>query len=48
VWHGELQSISYQLTESCRAIDPRSTDMMIESAHAIDPLLAEMPTASST
>ena len=41
VWMGELQSISHQLTESCRQIDPRSTDMMIESAHAVDPLLAD-------
>ena len=45
VWHGELHSISHQLTEACRAIDPRSTDMMIESAHAVDPLLAETQTA---
>ena len=45
VWHGELHSISHQLTEACRAIDPRSTDMMIESAHAVDPLLAESQTA---
>lgn len=43
VWHSELQSISEQLTESCRDVDPRSTDMMIESAHAVDPLLAETP-----
>jgi len=48
VWHGELHSISHQLTEACREIDPRSTDMMIESAHAVDPLLAETPTASQT
>ena len=45
VWHGELHSISHQLTEACRQIDPRSTDMMIESAHAVDPLLAETPVA---
>ncbi|MDA0283435.1 MAG: hypothetical protein O3B86_08770, partial [Planctomycetota bacterium] len=44
IWHGELQSISYQLTESCRHVDPHSTDMMIESARAVDPLLAETPT----
>jgi len=48
VWHGELHSISHQLTEACRQIDPRSTDMMIESAHAVDPLLAETPTVSPT
>ena len=48
IWYGELHSISHQLTEACRAIDPRSTDMMIESAHAVDPLLAETPTASPT
>jgi len=43
VWHGELHSISHQLTEACREIDPRSTDLMIESAHAVDPLLGETP-----
>jgi superfamily II DNA/RNA helicase len=48
VWHGELHSISHQLTEACREIDPRSTDMMIESAHAVDPLLAETPAALQT
>jgi superfamily II DNA/RNA helicase len=48
VWMGELQSISHQLTESCRQIDPRSTDMMIESAHAVDPLLAEIPTGTTS
>lgn len=41
IWHGELHSISHQLTQACRAVDPRSTDMMIESAHSVDPLLAE-------
>jgi superfamily II DNA/RNA helicase len=48
VWHGELHSISHQLTEACREIDPRSTDMMIETAHAVDPLLAELPTDRQT
>jgi superfamily II DNA/RNA helicase len=48
VWHGELHSISHQLMEACREIDPRSTDMMIESAHAVDPLLAETPAAVQT
>jgi superfamily II DNA/RNA helicase len=48
VWHGELHSISHQLTEACREIDPRSTDMMIESAHAVDPLLAEAPADKSS
>ena len=48
VWHGELHSISHQLTEACREIDPRSTDQMIESAHAVDPLLAETPAAVQT
>ncbi len=48
VWHGELHSISHQLTEACREIDPRSTDMMIESAHAVDPLLAETRAAVQT
>ncbi|MBL6706820.1 MAG: helicase, partial [Planctomycetaceae bacterium] len=48
VWHGELHSISHQLTEACRKIDPRSTDQMIESAHAVDPLLAETTATTVT
>lgn len=35
-WHSELIEISGILTESCRFIDPHSTDMMIESAKAAD------------
>ena len=41
VWHEELLEISAQLTESCRAVDAHSTDMMIESGRAADPLLVE-------
>ncbi len=35
-WHSELIEISGILTDSCRFIDPHSTDMMIESAKAAD------------
>ena len=35
-WQAELREIAEQLTASCRAIDPASTDEMIEQAHAAD------------
>jgi hypothetical protein len=35
-WQTELRDISDQLTASCRAVDPASTDEMIEKAHAAD------------
>jgi hypothetical protein len=41
VWHDELLDISGKLTAACRVVDAHSTDMMIESARAADPLLAE-------
>ncbi len=36
VWQAELRDIAEQLTESCRAIDPTSTDEAITQAHAAD------------
>jgi hypothetical protein len=35
-WQADLRDLSGQLTASCRAIDPASTDEMIEQAHAAD------------
>jgi len=35
-WQSELRELADQLTASCRAVDPASTDEMIEKAHAAD------------
>ncbi len=35
-WLAELRSIAGLLTQSCREVDPTSTDMMIEQAGAVD------------
>lgn len=35
-WRAEMRDIADQLTESCRAVDPASTDEVIEQAHASD------------
>jgi superfamily II DNA/RNA helicase len=35
-WQAEMRDIAEQLTASCRAVDPASTDEMIEQAHAAD------------
>ncbi len=35
-WQKELRDIAEQLTASCRAVDPQSTDEVIELAHAAD------------
>jgi superfamily II DNA/RNA helicase len=35
-WQKDLKDIADQLTASCRAVDPTSTDEMIELAHAAD------------
>jgi superfamily II DNA/RNA helicase len=35
-WQREMREIADQITASCRAIDPTSTDEMIEKAHAAD------------
>jgi hypothetical protein len=42
-WSAELREIADQLTESCRAVDPASTDEMIEHAHAADVVEGETP-----
>ena len=39
-WHQELLDIAEQLTAACRTVDAHSTDLMIESARAADPLIA--------
>ncbi|MBM4068503.1 MAG: DEAD/DEAH box helicase [Planctomycetes bacterium] len=35
-WQADLRDIAEQLTASCRAVDPASTDEIIELAHAAD------------
>jgi hypothetical protein len=35
-WQKDLRDIAEQLTVSCRAVDPQSTDEVIEMAHAAD------------
>ena len=39
IWRMDLIEIADRLTESCREVDPRTTDMMVESAKEADPLL---------
>jgi superfamily II DNA/RNA helicase len=38
-WQDELRTLSDQLTVSCRAIDPESTDKAIEAAHNISDIV---------
>ncbi len=40
VWENELKQLADRLTESCRAIDPESTDKSLESMQIADPLTA--------
>jgi hypothetical protein len=35
-WQAELRDVAEQLTACCRAVDPASTDEVIELAHAAD------------
>jgi superfamily II DNA/RNA helicase len=35
-WQADLRELSEQLTASCRAVDPASTDEIIQQAHAAD------------
>jgi superfamily II DNA/RNA helicase len=42
-WQTELRDIADRLTESCRAVDPASTDETIEKAHAADIVEGETP-----
>jgi hypothetical protein len=41
-WQAELREIADRLTESCRAVDPTSTDEVIELAHAADVVEGEV------
>jgi hypothetical protein len=45
VWQGELQDLAARLTESCRAVDPASTDRTLEQAsgESQEAETAEMP-----
>ncbi len=38
-WEAELSQLANRLTESCRAIDPESTDKSLESMQSVDPLM---------
>jgi superfamily II DNA/RNA helicase len=40
-WRAEMREIADRLTESCRAVDPASTDEVIEQAHASDVIEGE-------
>jgi superfamily II DNA/RNA helicase len=42
-WHNDLRDVVERLTASCRAVDPTSTDEMIELAHAADVVEGEAP-----
>ncbi len=42
-WQADLRGLADKLTESCRAVDPASTDEVIESAHAADVVEGETP-----
>ena len=42
-WQSELRDIADRVTESLRAVDPASTDEMIEKAHAADVVEGESP-----
>ena len=34
-WQAELKEITDKLTETCRAVDPTSTEQTIKNAHAV-------------
>jgi hypothetical protein len=42
-WRGFLDDLSKRLTETCRTIDPTSTEEMIQRAHAADIVEGEAP-----
>jgi superfamily II DNA/RNA helicase len=48
VWQAELRELVERLTESCRAVDPASTDEVIELAHAADVVEGEVTPANQT
>jgi superfamily II DNA/RNA helicase len=47
-WRAELRDIAERLTESCRAVDPTSTDEAIEHAHAADVVEGETALPAGT
>jgi superfamily II DNA/RNA helicase len=47
-WKAELRELSERLTESCRAVDPHSTDQAIEFAHAADVVEGETAATEAT
>jgi superfamily II DNA/RNA helicase len=47
-WQQEMRDISDRLTDSCRAVDPASTDEMIQFAHAADVVEGEIGSTSAT
>src|SRR5205807_1320216 len=40
-WQADLRDLADQLTASCRAVDPASTDEIIQQAHAADVIEGE-------
>ncbi|HEX3314131.1 MAG TPA: hypothetical protein VHR72_04525, partial [Gemmataceae bacterium] len=42
-WQSDLRDLGDRLTESCRTVDPQSTDEMIVKAHAADMVEGETP-----
>ncbi len=44
-WQADLRDLSEKLTASCRAVDPTSTDEVIQLAHAADVVEGETPVA---
>jgi superfamily II DNA/RNA helicase len=46
-WQADLRDLSEQLTASCRAVDPASTDEIIEQAHAADVVEGEVEAQSA-
>jgi hypothetical protein len=47
-WQADLRDLSEHLTASCRAVDPTSTDEMIQLAHAADVVEGETGTPGSS
>jgi superfamily II DNA/RNA helicase len=47
-WQKDIRDLADQLTASCRAVDPTSTDETIEQAHAADVVEGEASAASGT
>jgi superfamily II DNA/RNA helicase len=45
-WRADLRDLSERLTASCRAVDPTSTDEMMQHAHAADIVEGEAPAAN--